>query len=113
MALKFIEVKTSQLFVIDTSHYPKHWTVKHIIEKEWFSPSTRFINISHAGRDGARVGNSKKLLGWKELSEKELEQYVKEIGNLELREKKQRDDTMKAFFPIAPPDECIIGEIPV
>jgi len=60
----FVEVVTKELYCIEQSHYPKSWDAAKILSM-WFSDDK--INSSHAGRDGALVGSSKKLVCWKIL----------------------------------------------
>lgn len=102
MVLKFVLVKTSRIYVIDTEHFPPTWDIKHIIEKEWFCP--KFINDDHVGRDGSIVGNSRKLIEWKIMSDKDLKEYAGE---------KNMISSSKSSPFTDPPESCLIGEIEV
>ena len=60
--MKIIEVTFTEQFMIDLDEYPMTWGLDNIVDG-WFKDP----NMGHAGRDGSRIGNSKKFVKWREV----------------------------------------------
>ena len=60
MKLK-IEVTLKEQYVIDTEEYPSQNPAQ--IVEGWFKDP----NMAYAGRDGHRIGNSIKFIGWEPI----------------------------------------------
>lgn len=68
----WLKVTTEEIYAFEPK-YSNNWDTKTIID-EWFHRYP--IDRSHAGRDGAKVGNSKRLVSVVVISEPDLAKYI-------------------------------------